>query len=288
MRLANFRVGLSDLVVGLMKVDRVPGLRHIKVNSYFREGRIVRSSMRGLKPGKRIVLKANKIKTISTTKIVKPKRIKPPKVFNYLSVQYNNRYNFNAKEELVTWSNTINNMKPAKPQLTEWDDTRSIINYINDTVAKQPNKFRSVSVNGTTGAMATISKDVKNKAIYVENLVANPNKFNNPHDYSGAGTTLLLHLIEESIDAGYGGKLTLSSLPNAVKFYRTLGFRPVSNPLNFSYELSPQAAQKLIDDNLSLFSGSKKKSTAEFSVNLITQAMDLEENIVAFAIKIVR
>jgi hypothetical protein len=72
--------------------------------------------------------------------------------------------------------------------------------------------------------MATVYNDSKNKAIYIENLVANPNKLTNANEYSGAGTTALLHLIEESINEGYGGKLRLTALPNAVSFYRKLGF----------------------------------------------------------------
>lgn len=285
-RLATFRVGLGNIAVGLRKVESVPGLKHIKVNSYFREGRIVRSSMRGLKPGKKI--KPGSIKLIKNkpdidSQVIQPKRIKPPKAFNYLNSEYNSRFNYSAKEELSTWSKLIDNMKPTKQQIEDWDDAKSIISYIEEEVRKSPTKFRSVSVNGKVGAMATITKDIKNKALYVENLVANPNKLNSSSEYGGAGTTLLLNLIEESYKLGYEGKITLSSLPGAVKFYRKLGFTPVGHPMNFKFELSPQAAQKLINDNLSLFS---TNNTVEFSAtNLVLQAMELEEHIIAFAIQ---
>jgi hypothetical protein len=110
---AQFRVGMS-------------GLKQIRVNSYIRKGRTVRSCVRGISRNKKVIH--------NTAQTTVSKVDKPAKAFDYLSSGYNTRFNYAAKEELLSWNKTIQYIKPTKQQLVDYDDTRTIIDNITNEI----------------------------------------------------------------------------------------------------------------------------------------------------------
>lgn len=231
-------------------------LRKIAVQSYIRNGKLVRNSNRLIK--KKLLTKLN-------TKT---------KSLNYFNTNYNKRLAAIQKEEISNWSKKLNNMNIKQlPDITDWDDSRTVLEYIQEDIKKYPNSFRSISHEGKVVAMATVSEDKTDKCLKVRNLLSNPDRLEN-NNIKGAGVMSIIHMIEESIELGYEGRLRLTALPKASKFYEKLGFKLKGSKYNFQYELDKDTAQSLIDNHMSNFSSSSN----------IKEALKLEKYIYVFAI----
>lgn len=227
-------------------------LRKIAVKSYIRKGKLVRHSNRLVR--KRLVTKT--------------------KSLNYFNTEYNKRLAIVQKEEISNWTKKLNNINTkTMADITDWDDSRTVLEYIQEDIKKYPNSFRSVSHEGKVMAMATVNEDKTNKCLKVRNLLSNPDRLEN-NNIKGAGVMSIIHMIEESIELGYEGRLRLTALPKASKFYEKLGFKSKGSKYSFQYELDKDTAQSLIDNHMSNFSNSSN----------IKEALKLEENIYVFAI----
>lgn len=230
-------------------------LRKIAVKSYIRKGKVVRYSNRLIR----------KRKLTKTTKAVK---------LNYFNTEYNNRLAIVQKEEINNWTKKLNNINIKKmTDITDWDDSRTVLEYIQEDIKKYPNSFRSVSHEGKIMSMATVNEDKTTKCLNVRNLLSNPDRLEN-NNIKGAGVMSIIHMIEESMELGYEGRLKLTALPKASKFYEKLGFKRKGSKYNFQYELDKDTAQSLIDNHMSNFSSSSN----------IKEALKLEEDIYVFAI----
>jgi hypothetical protein len=95
------------------------------------------------------------------------------------------------------------------------------------------------------------------RAVYVYNLAAAPRNrklyARNPA-YSGVGECLLILIAAQSYDWGYGGRIILHSLPQAISFYKKHGFVETDKrePSRIGVELAqleltPQAADDLLE-----------------------------------------
>lgn len=238
-------------------------LKKIPIKSYIRKGKLVRSSNRSIK----------KLTKPLNTKVLKPvtKEFK----LNYFNTEYNNRLSAINKEEVKSWSKRINNMNTKQlKDITDWDDSKSVMEFIEEDIKNNPSSFRSISHEGKMMAMATVEEDKINKCLKVRNLLSNPDRLEGAKQ-SGAGLSSIIHMIEESVSLGYEGKLKLTALPKASKFYEKLGFKRVGSEYSYQYMLEKDAADYLMNHHLS----------SNFSKNSnIKEAMKLEENIIAFAI----
>ena len=242
-------------------------LKKIPIKSYIRKGKLVRSSNRSIK-------KLTKPLNTNNTKTLKP--VKEFRL-NYFNTEYNNRLSTINKEEVKNWSKKLNNMNTKQlKDLTDWDDSRSVLEFIEEDIKNNPSSFRSISHKGKTVAMATVEEDKINKCLKVKNLLSNPDRLDGAKQ-SGAGLTSIIHMIEESLSLGYEGKLKLTALPKASKFYEKLGFKRVGSEYSFQYLLDKDNAQFLLDNH---FNSNFSKNN---NIN-IKKAMKLEENIIAFAI----
>ena len=63
-----------------------------------------------------------------------------------------------------------------------------------------------------------------------------------PNKQKGSGARAIAEAIKKSKELGYGGKITLHALPNAVPFYRHLGFKDTDK----GFVLTPKAANELL------------------------------------------
>ena len=97
---------------------------------------------------------------------------------------------------------------------------------------------------GNTQALASYEEAKENKSIYVGFLVTAPWNItkDDPKTTKGSGTEAIISLIEKSRNLGYGGKITLVPLANAIPFYSKLGFKEVG----IEMELTPENADKLL------------------------------------------
>ena len=249
----------------------IADLKKIPIKSYIRKGKLVRSSNRSIK---------KLTKQLDNSKL-SAKSLQPVKEFrlNYFNTEYNNRLSSLQKEEVKSWSKKLNNMNTKQlKDLTDWDDSKSVLEFIEEDIKKNPSSFRSISHEGKMMAMATVEEDKINKCLKVKNLLSNPDRLEGAKQ-SGAGLTSIIHMIEESVSLGYEGKLKLTALPKASKFYEKLGFKRVGSEYSFQYLLDKDNAQYLMDNHFnSSFSKNSNKD------NNIKEAMKLEENIIAFAI----
>lgn len=248
----------------------IADLKKIPIKSYIRKGKLVRSSNRSIK-------KLTKPLNTNNTKLLQP--VKKANNLNYFNTEYSNRLSTINKEEVKNWSKKLNNMNTKSiKDITDWDDSKSVMEFIEEDIKKNPNSFRSISHEGKIMAMATVEEDKINKCLKVRNLLSNPDRLDGVKQ-SGAGLTSIIHMIEESVNLGYEGKLKLTALPKASKFYEKLGFRRVGSEYSFQYLLDKDAADYLMNHHLS--SNFSKNSNKDSDIK---EAMRLEENIIAFAI----
>jgi len=256
--------------VSCFKLLNVNALKKsINIRSYLRKGKLVTSSIRKIKT-------ANKSKLL--TPVNKSKLLTPVKKrkLDYFNTEYKSKLTATGKEDINNWGKTLNNMNN---KTTDWDDSVSVLDYIKEDIKKNPNSFRAVSHENKVMSMMTVEEDKINKCLKVRNLLSNPERLTN-NNSSGAGITSIVHLIEESINLGYNGKLKLTSLPKATTFYEKLGFKRVGSEFHFQYELDSIKAQTLMDNHLnSVFSVNELNSFSKYG-----EAVELEKGIVAFAI----
>lgn len=66
-------------------------------------------------------------------------------------------------------------------------------------------------------------------------------------EISGTGRVLVARLIAESVQRGHGGALIVSPRPQAIRFYRHLGFEPLNRDPKLFF-IREEAAQQLLQD----------------------------------------
>ena len=245
------------LLTKFRAIDNIANLRKINIRSYLRNGKLVRTSVRNIK----------KVETNLVSKVTNTKQL------NYYNTEYRNKLTNLGKSEISNWSNMLKN---NVSKTTDWDDSVSVLDYIKEDIKDNPNSFRSVIHEGKTMSMMTVEPDKINKCLKINNLLSNPERLVTKSS-SGAGIVSIIHAVEESIDLGYNGKLKLTSLPKASRFYEKLGFERIGSEFSFQYVLNAEKAQQLIDNHLN--------SLSSFSNSDYKDAVELDKTITAFAIK---
>lgn len=100
-----------------------------------------------------------------------------------------------------------------------------------------------VGEDGKAKAVYMYRPDKKKKALYVEFLVSSPEAMFGDKSGKGAGSEAIKEVVRKSIKSGYGGKVSLTALDDAIPFYKKLGFQGKGDKLT----LSPEKAMELIN-----------------------------------------
>jgi hypothetical protein len=134
----------------------------------------------------------------------------------------------------------------VKRQFDEWEQflssvgdkdgnrgaNKDIASIIKDDLAVYPSKRKNfIGITDKKGNLQASAIIIKNKDhIEVDLLATAPWNAggDDPRQTKGAGTAAIEAIIQKSIDSGFGGKVKLTSLPGAVKFYEKIGFKTVN------------------------------------------------------------
>ena len=132
--------------------------------------------------------------------------------------------------------------------MKEWKENNSVNVRSNFNILSVINRSKLETIqdgNGTIQALANLS--LSKNAVYVDYLVTSPWNLPEVKDkrkVKGAGTAMIKHIVQRSIDMGFGGAVELEATPNAEPFYEKLGF--IRSKKEGLMKLSPENAQKLL------------------------------------------
>jgi hypothetical protein len=128
---------------------------------------------------------------------------------------------------------------------TEFGDNLAIIADITENVRTDPNSFRGLQdLKGLLQVSAIVARGID--CLEIELMATAPWNIlkNQPETLKGAGTRLIIELVNESIQLGFAGKLQLYAIPRARQFYQNLGFEQT---LELDWILSSIAAYNLLE-----------------------------------------
>ncbi len=159
-------------------------------------------------------------------------------------------------EDIAKWRDFADTYQNTPGFPADWKNevrsSRHLAGMIEFEASDRPKNFISVrDVKGRLQASAYVTS--RNGYLYLELLASAPwNVARIPGDekvVKGAGTTAIVAVIKESVKRGYGGKVQLEALPNAVPFYEKLGFDRVPGKPGGGlpkFALSAEQADKLL------------------------------------------
>ena len=121
----------------------------------------------------------------------------------------------------------------------------TIYNDMKDSLKDKKNK--AGGVKGEDGEMsAAYTYRAEKDHVYLDYLVTAPsNLLDGGKGVKGAGSQAVKNVVQKSVESGFGGKVKLMALEDAIPFYKKLGFEPDEEGSEYM-TLSPQAAKKLL------------------------------------------
>lgn len=134
---------------------------------------------------------------------------------------------------------------------TRLEDSYEIHDIISSKASNNKDNLNFKTIkdeNNTIQSVAMYTKDDKNSSIFVKLLASAPWNItgNEEKSVKGAGTELILSLIQESQKLGYGGRITLSPIGDAEGFYDKLGFTKFIHNGSEILELKRESAENLL------------------------------------------
>jgi hypothetical protein len=139
------------------------------------------------------------------------------------------KYGAKVKRQFDEWEQFLSNVGDKDGNRGANKDIASIIK---DDLAVYPAKRKNfIGIADKKGNLQASAIIIKNKDhIEVDLLATAPWNAggDDPRQTKGAGTAAIEAIIQKSIDSGFGGRVKLTSLPGAVKFYEKIGFKSVN------------------------------------------------------------
>jgi|GEM_PF-5671021 len=158
-------------------------------------------------------------------------------------------------KELDAWKKHIDKIpKNEKASISNIEDNKKIIQAISleyggykAVKSKYVEDHDHIAVTDSKGRLqsALHYQHSKEDGFNVEHLVTAPWNLqkDHPNKQKGSGAKAIAEAVKKSKELGYGGKISLYALPDAMPFYKHLGFKQGKDE---KFTLTPEAANELL------------------------------------------
>lgn len=161
-----------------------------------------------------------------------------------------------VRSDLEEWSGVAaNNINQAiendSPLRGRIEANARMILLIQEGALLQAEDFRGVRARDGNLQAGAIVTDM-GEYLYVDFIATAPWNItrDEPKSVRRAATMLMAHIVRESIDLGYEGRIIVDAVGSSADFYRRMGFIETGSSLAFAPEmvLTPEAARNFLSD----------------------------------------